>query len=153
MAATTFTSTDGITRVAPLPHTGVAVWTAKYTRVQTTTLSTSDEVLMMKVPNHITIVNALIRADTKSSTSGVFKVGVAGTDNNIIGTFSGSDGGVTVNGATVLPNGPVTVSLSDSGENVWTWVKLTCNSGATTTSASVSFALTIFYTRSGNVIG
>lgn len=151
MAATTFTSTDGLTRVAPLPHTGVAAWTTKYVRAQTTTLSTSDEVLMMKLPNHITIVDAFIRADTKSTVSGVFKVGVAGTDNNLIGTFSASDGGVTVNGATVLPTGPVEVSLSDSGDNVFTWVKLTVNSGATTSSATVSFALTVLYTASGNV--
>lgn len=151
MAATTFTSTDGVTRIAPLPHTGVAAWTAKYVRAATTTLSTSDEVFMMKVPNHITIVDAFIRADTKSTVSGLFKVGAAGTDNNLIATFSGSDGGVTVRGSFV--NGPVTVSLSDSGDNVYSWVKLTVNSGATTTSQSVSFALTIFYTRSDNVLG
>lgn len=149
MAATTFTSTDGLSRIAPLPHTGVAAWTSHYTRVQTTTLSTSDEVLMMKLPNHITILDALIRADTKSTTSGKFKVGVAGTDNNIIETFSGSDGGVTVRASGAAM--PFEVSLSDSGDNVYTWVKLTVNSGATTTSASVSFALTVFYTRNGNV--
>lgn len=148
MAAQTFTSTDGVTRVAPLPHIGVAAWTAKYTRVQTATLSTSDEVLMMKLPNHITILDALIRADTKSTVSGKFKVGVAGTDNNIIETFSGSDGGVTVRGTGAAL--PLDVSLSDSGDNVFTWVKLTVNSGATTSSASVSFALTVFYTRKGN---
>lgn len=148
MAATTFTSTDGITRVAPLPHVGVAAFTTRYTRVQTTTLSTSDEVLMMKVPNHITILDAIVRADTKSTTSGKYKVGVAGTDNNIVETFSGSDGGVTVRASGPLL--PVTVSLSDSGDNVFTWIKLTCNSGATTSSLTVSFALTIFYTASGN---
>ncbi len=151
MAATTFTSTDGVTRIAPLPHTGVQAWTAKYVRVETVTLSTSDEVLMMKLPNHITILDAFIRADTKSTTSGKFKVGVAGTDNNIIGTFSGSDGGVIVRSEGISL--PLTVSLSDSGDNVYSWVKLTVNSGATTTSASVSFALTVLYTRSGNVPG
>jgi len=151
MAATTFTSTDGVLRVAPLPHTGVQAWNARYTRIQTTTLSTSDEVLMMKVPNHITILDAYIRADTKSTVSGKFKVGVAGTDNNIIETFSGSDGGVTVRSAMI--NGPVTVSLSDSGDNAYTWVKLTCNSGATTSSTTISFALTIFYTKKLNVPG
>lgn len=149
MAATTFTSTDGLSRIAPLPHTGLQVWTTHYTRVETTTLSTSDEVLMMKLPNHITIVDAMIRADTKSTVSGKFKVGVAGTDNNLIPTFSASDGGVTVR--STAPELPLEVSLSDSGDNVYTWVKLTVNSGATTTSQSVSFALTVFYTRNGNV--
>lgn len=149
MAATTFTSTNGGTRIAPLPHTGVQAWTAKYVRVQTATLSTSDEVLMMKLPNHITILDAFIRADTKSTVSGKFKVGVAGTDNNLIETFSGSDGGVMVRSAGI--DLPVEVSLSDSGDNVYTWVKLTVNSGATTTSATVSFALTVYYTKSGNV--
>ena len=149
MAATTFTSTDGYSRIAPLPHTGVQAWTAKYVRVQTTTLSTSDEVLMMKLPNHITILDAFIRADTKSTVSGIFKVGVAGTDNNVIGTFSGSDGGVTVRSGMIA--GPVEISLSDSGDNVFTTVKLTVNSGATTTSATASFALTVFYTKSDNV--
>lgn len=149
MAATTFTSTNGATRIAPLPHTGVQAWTAKYVRVQTATLSTSDEVLMMKLPNHITILDAFIRADTKSTVSGKFKVGVAGTDNNLIETFSGSDGGVMVRSAGI--DLPVEVSLSDSGDNVYTWVKLTVNSGATTTSATVSFALTVYYTKSGNV--
>ena len=151
MAATTFTSTDGLTRVAPLPHTGLQAWTTKYVRAATTTLSTSDEVLMMKLPNHITIVDAMVRADTKSTTaSGIYKVGVAGTDNNLIQTFSGSDGGVTVRAATA--NLPVEISLSDSGDNVFTWVKLTVNSGATTTSLTVSIALTVFYTASSNMI-
>ncbi len=147
MAATTFTSTDGVLRTAPLPHTGVQAWTARYTRIQTTTFSTSDEVLMMKLPNHILILDALIRADTKSTVSGIYKVGVAGTDNDLIGTFSGSDGGTTVRSATDLPR---LVSLSDSSDNAFTWVKLTCNSGATTSSASISFMLTVFYTRTRN---
>lgn len=149
MAATTFTSTDGVTRVAPLPHTGVQAWTTKYVRAQTTTLSTSDEVLMMKLPNHITILDAFVRADTKSSVSGKYKVGIAGTDNNIIETFSGSDGSMFARPAagSLIP---VEVSLSDSADNNYVWVKLTCNSGATTSSASVSFLLTVFYTKSGN---
>jgi hypothetical protein len=105
---------------------------------------------MMKLPNHITIVDAFIRADTKSTTSGKYKVGIAGTDNNIIETFSGSDGGVTVRSAGITL--PLEVSLSDSGDNVFAWVKLTCNSGATTSSASISFCLTVLYTASGNMI-
>lgn len=147
--ATTYTSTDGASRIAPLPHTGVAAWTTKYVRVQTTTVSTSDEILMMKLPNHITIVSAFIRCDTKSTVSGLYFAGVAGQTANLVSTFSGSDGGVT--STQNMPTGPVEVSLSDSGDNVYTWARIICNSMATTSSASVSFALTVLYTKSGNV--
>jgi hypothetical protein len=147
MAAVTFTSTDGIAANVKLNQNGVTVATSHYVKAQTSTLSVSDEVLMMKIPNHVTILDAYLVADTKSTVSGTFKLGVAGTDDNIMTALSASDGGVLLRANAVTL--PLVVSLTDSTENAWTWLKMTCAAKPTTASASYSFALTVLYARTG----
>jgi hypothetical protein len=147
MAAVTFTSTDGIAADVKLNQNGVTVATSHYVKAQTSTLSVSDEVLMMKIPNHVTILDAYLVADTKSTVSGTFKLGVAGTDDNIMTALSASDGGVLLRANAVTL--PLVVSLTDSTENAWTWLKMTCAAKPTTASASYSFALTVLYARTG----
>lgn len=149
MAAVTFTSTDGIAAPVKLNATGVTYATSSYHAAATSTLSVSDEVLMMKIPNHVTILDAYLVADSKSTVSGTFKLGINGTDNNIMTALSASDGGVLLRAnSTALP---LDVSLTDSTENAWTWLKMTCAAKPTTTSASYSFALTVVYAKRGVV--
>lgn len=148
--ASTFTSTDGVLAPVRLHHAGSTQAKASYTRVQTTTISTNDYILMVKVPNHVWVIDAYCIADTKSNNaSGIFSVGINGVADNIIKSFSGSDGGVFVRAnSTSLP---VLISLTDSTENAYTWLKINCGTTPTTASASYSFLVCVQYVKDGNL--
>lgn len=147
--ATTFTSTDGVLAPVRLNHSGVTTVKAQWAGVQTTTLSTNDYILMIKIPNHVWITDAYCIADTKSNNaSGIFSVGVL-TAADVIGSFSGSDGGVFTR--TSSKSLPLLISLTDSTENAYTWLKINCGTTPTTASASYSFMVVVQYVKDGSV--
>ena len=128
-----------------LSHEGVTVARGQYT-AGGVTVSVSDTILMVKVPNGATIIDGYI-GGTAGSGAIVFEIGVAGTDNNLASALTLS---ATAQVARFNAGGlPVKVSLSDDAVPQWTWVMATVASGSACTTASIN--LVVSYTGPGNI--
>jgi hypothetical protein len=126
-----------------LSYEGMTVARGQYT-ANGVTVSVSDTILMVKVPNGATIIDGYI-SGTAGSGAIVFEIGVAGTDNNLAAALTLS---ATAQLGRFNNGGlPYKVSLSDDAVPQWSWVTATVASGSACTTASIN--LVVKYTAPG----
>lgn len=120
-----------------LAYEGVTTARGQYT-ANGVTVSVSDTILMVKVPNGATIIDGYI-SGTAGSGGIVFEIGVAGTDNNLAAalTLSATAQLVRFNAGGL----PVKVSLSDDAVPQWSWVFATVASGSACVTASINLVV------------
>lgn len=130
--ATTFTASDQ-TATPRKPHVGSYAIRSTYT-ANGTTISTSDIVLCMKIPTGTWVTDGYI-SGTSGAAASNFKVGVNGTDNNLLslGTLSATAQIKRFDGGTL----PIKVSVSDDSATRYSYVFLTLNAGSVTVTASI----------------
>lgn len=108
------------TAVPRVIHTGVIPAYATFTNDATFSTSTSDLLLMVRVPDRAWITNGFI-AGTIGNVASLVKVGTSGDDDCclVAGTLSATSQRQNFNAATL----PFQVSLSDDVEPKWTWLR------------------------------
>ena len=141
MAIATYTATDTV-NPPRLNHSGVTTVVARYTHGGATSLSASDLIYMVRVPNKVQILDGYITG-TCGGDATVWDVGVSSQ-----GTFADNNLGValTLSETSALKrfngiNLPVKISLSDDASPLSTWVILTRTSGTSTATASIVLTL------------
>ena len=141
MAALTYTATDTV-NPPRLNHSGVTTVVARYTHGGATSLSASDLIYMVRVPNKVQILDGYITG-TCGGDATVWDVGVSSqgtfTDNNLGAalTLSETSALKRFNGISL----PVKISLTDDASPLSTWVILTRTSGTSTATASIVLTL------------
>lgn len=145
MATTTLTGATSA--VLPrLAHTGINCVQQVYTG-NGATLSASDILLTLKIPNRATVVDAYVRGHGGATTT-VLKLGDTTTDGRFgFFTLGATDTMVRPQGAATFPH---TYALSDDAVNQFATLQLTVNSAPSPTATS-SFVLVVFYTAPGNI--
>lgn len=145
MATTTLTGASSA--VLPrLAHTGINVVQQVYTGAGAT-LSASDILLSVKIPNRATVVDAYIRGHGGATTT-ILKLGDSGSDGRFgLFTLIATDTLVRPTGATSFP---YTYALSDDAVNQFATLQITVSSAPSPTATS-SFVLVVFYTAPGNI--
>lgn len=145
MAAATYTASDQ-TATPRLNHEGVTVARATFTLAAAGSLSASDVIFLVKVPNQTWILDAYV-AGTAGGDAQLFQLGTA-ADEDGVGinlTFSETAALKRANASTL----PFKVSLSDSARPQWTWLRLTRTSGTSTATMSVN--VVVMYAADGAV--
>jgi len=115
-------------------HIGEIVARGTYTQ-SGATMSASDIVLAVKVPNGAMILDGYI-SGTSGAAATIFKAGVqSGTETQLLslGTLSATAQLTRFNGGSL----PFKVSLSDDANPQYTWVYLTCNATSATVTGSI----------------
>jgi len=142
MAVQTLTASDQ-TATPRLVHAGVTAARATYTHGGATSLSASDIIFMIKIPNQTWILDGYIKGTCGGSTNS-FKVGTV-ADDDACGTlltlsetqqfrrFADSQGA----GIGTANTMPFKVSLSDSARPQYTWLQLTFSGVSATATASI----------------
>lgn len=142
MAVWTLTSSDGILQLPRLNQTGVTVAKAIFNLEAQQSLSASDIIFCIKIPNQTWLLDGYITG-TAGGDGTVFKLGTAADDDCCIkgGTLSATTQMKRFD-ASVLP---FKVSLSDSANPQYTWLFLTRASGTSTATASINVFVTYAY--------
>lgn len=135
MATVTGTFASASPRLA---YEGPSVARGQYT-ANGVTVSVSDTILLVKVPNGATIIDGYI-SGTHGSGAGIFEIGVMGVDNNLGSamTLSATAQLVRFNSAQL----PLKVSLSDDAVPQWSWVMATVAGGSVCVTASINLCVT-----------
>ena len=153
MAGQTFTATTLIDQPRVISD-GINIMTAKYVATATT-LSVSDIIAMIKVPEGATIVDGYISGKVSSTTAlaTIVKVGIgnaATTDDDFLAaaTLSSTTKMIRFDGSSGLPY--ATPAIAAATYPKYNWLTVTCVSASTT--ASVSLQVSVTY-LTGNLSG
>lgn len=145
MAGQTFTATTYPEQPRNLPD-GLNIATARYVAT-TTTLSVSDVIQMLRIPEGATIVDGYISGKVSSTTAlaTVVKVGLGNavaTDDDFLAaaTLSSTTKLVRFDGSSGLPYALPAIAAATYPK--WTWLTVTCVSASTTASVSIQVCVT-----------
>lgn len=151
MAGQTFTATTLIDQPRVISD-GVNIMTAKYVAV-TATLSVSDIIAMIKIPEGAVIIDGYVsgKSSTTTNLAQMIKVGIgfaAATDDDLVAltTISGTTKLTRFDGSGGLPYSTPAIAAGTFPK--FNWLTVTCVSSASTT-ASVSLQVSVTYLTGG----
>lgn len=153
MAGQTFTATTTPDQPRNISD-GINIATAKYVAVSTT-LSVSDVIQMIRLPEGATVIDGYISGKVSSTTAlaTIVKVGIgnaAATDDDFLATatLSSTTKMIRFDGSSGLPY--ATPAIAAATYPKYNWLTVTCVSASAT--ASVSIQVTVTY-LTGNLSG
>jgi hypothetical protein len=145
MAGQTFTATTLIDQPRVISD-GINIMTAKYVATATT-LSVSDIIAMMKIPEGATVIDGYISGKVSSTTAlaTILKVGfgfAASTDDDLLATatVSSTTKLIRFDGGSGLPY--LTPTIAAATYPKYNWLTVTCVSASATASVSLQVSVT-----------
>jgi hypothetical protein len=153
MAGQTFTATTLPDQPRNMAD-GINIATAKYVAL-TTSLSVSDVINMLRIPEGATILDGYISGKVSSTTAlaTIVKVGMgnaAATDDDFLATatLSSTTKMIRFDGSSGLPYKIADIAAATYPK--WSWLTVTCVSASTTASVSIQVCVTYL---TGNLSG